>query len=190
MPLTPTNFVSGVWLVLLAVWVIAALGAKRTVRREYGLPRIGQLVLNLTTWMLMTGRVLSNTVLSERAIAKTSAIVVFGCALAIAGAVFTLWARFTIGRNWSGNITVKADHELMTRGPYAIVRHPIYFGLLITLAGTAFVVGEYRSFLAVIVALVAWKWKSSIEERVMTEHFGDAYRDYQRRVKGLIPFVL
>ncbi len=190
MPLTPTNFVVGVWVVLFAVWVIAALGAKRTVHSERGLPRLGQLVLNLTTWMLMAGRLLSNTALSERAIPEAWAIDVFGCALALAGAGFTLWARFTIGRNWSGNITVKADHELMTRGPYAIVRHPIYFGLLITLTGTAFVVGEYRSFLAVVVAIVAWKWKSSIEERVMTEHFGDAYRDYQRRVKGLIPFVL
>lgn len=190
MPFTPTNFVVGLWLVLFAVWIVAALGAKRTVRREFGLPRFGQLVLNVTTWMLMTGRVLDGTVWSERAIPDTWAIGVFGSALALAGAVFTLWARFTIGRNWSGNITVKADHELMTGGPYAIVRHPIYFGLLLTLAGTAFVVGEYRSFLAVAVALVAWKWKSSIEERVMTEHFGDAYRDYQRRTKGLIPFVL
>ena len=190
MPFTPTNVVVGLWLGLFAVWIVAALGAKRTMRSEFGWPRVGQLVLNVTTWLLMTGRVLDDTVWSERALPDTLAIGVGGSVLALAGAVFTLWARFTIGRNWSGNITVKTDHELMTRGPYAIVRHPIYFGLLVTLAGTAVVVGEYRAFLAVVVAIVAWKWKSSIEERVMTEHFGDAYRDYKRRTKALIPFVL
>ena len=76
------------------------------------------------------------------------------------------------------------------RGPYAIVRHPIYSGLLLTIAGTAIVVGEWRGLVAVGLALVAWRWKSLIEERVMTEQFGSAYESYKSRVKAIIPFVL
>jgi protein-S-isoprenylcysteine O-methyltransferase Ste14 len=184
------NVVIAIWLVLLGVWVVGAMTAKQTVRREAGPSRLGQLALNLTTWILMTNRGPDHTVLNARAVADTIAVHSLGLAIALAGACFTLWARFTIGRNWSGTITVKTDHELMTRGPYAIVRHPIYSGLLLTLLGTAFVVGEYRSFIAVGFAFAGWKWKSLTEERVMTEQFGEVYLDYKRRVKALIPFVL
>ena len=191
MTITALNVVIGIWLALLAVWIVGAMTAKRTVRREVGPARLGQLALNLTTWMLMTWhRGPAHSVLNARAVPDTFAVHAIGLALTLGGAAFTLWARATIGRNWSGNITVKTDHQLMTRGPYAIVRHPIYSGLLLTLVGTAVVVGEYRSFAAVGFALAGWKWKSLTEERVMTEQFGDVYRDYQRRVKALVPFVV
>jgi len=187
---TPYDVVVAIWFGLLAVWLIAAMTAKRTARRAFGVARVGQLVILITAWYLLFRSRPEFSRLNDRFMPDLPAVAWTGAALAAAGAAFALWARFTIGRNWSGTITVKQDHELMTRGPYAVVRHPIYSGLLLTLMGTALVAGEWRGIAAVILAFAGWFWKSRIEERVMTEQFGAAYEDYQRRVKRLIPFVL
>lgn len=190
MPVTPWSLVGAIWTVLLVVWVVAAVRTKRTVRRERGPARLAQLGINVSAWLLMTNRVPVRGALDARFVPDTPAVAWAGVALALAGAAFALWARFTIGRNWSGTITLKSEHELITRGPYAIVRHPIYTGLLLTLLGTALVVGEWRGLAAVALAFIGWRWKSLVEERVMVEQFGPAYVDYRHRVKALIPFVL
>jgi protein-S-isoprenylcysteine O-methyltransferase Ste14 len=182
--------VGAIWTVLLVIWVAAAVTTKRTVRRESGPARLAQLGINVTAWLLMTSRVAVGGVLDGRFVPDRLEVAWTGVALTLAGAAFALWARFTIGRNWSGTITLKREHELITRGPYSIVRHPIYTGLLLTLFGTALVVGQWRGLVAVGLAFVGWRWKSLIEERVMVEQFGPAYTDYRRRVKALIPYVL
>jgi len=190
MSLTPWSTVGAIWTTLLIVWVLGALTAKRAVRREFGPARLAQLVVLASAWALLSRPSAEFGALNHRFVPDVWAVGWVGVALAIGGAVFALWARFTIGSNWSGTITVKTDHELQTRGPYAVVRHPIYSGLLLALLGTALVVGEWRAIVALALAFVGWRWKSLIEERVMTEQFGGAYEDYKRRVKALIPFVL
>jgi protein-S-isoprenylcysteine O-methyltransferase Ste14 len=95
-----------------------------------------------------------------------------------------------IGTNWSGTVTIKQGHELVTTGPYALVRHPIYTGLLLALAGSALARGEWRGALAVLIALLALWRKLRLEEHWMREQFGEAYRAYSRRVAALVPFIL
>jgi protein-S-isoprenylcysteine O-methyltransferase len=75
-------------------------------------------------------------------------------------------------------------------GPYSLVRHPIYSGGLLAIAGTAIAAGEARGFLALILAFLAWKLKSKVEEGFMIQQFGAEYEEYERHVKALIPFVL
>jgi len=104
--------------------------------------------------------------------------------------LFTIWARRHLGRNWSGSVTIKADHELITTGPYRIARHPIYTGLLIAFAGNALVVGEVRGLIAFAIAFAALWRKLKLEERFMREQFGQAYVDYSRRVAAVVPFLL
>jgi protein-S-isoprenylcysteine O-methyltransferase len=110
-------------------------------------------------------------------------------AIACAGLAFTLWARFYLGRNWSATVTVKENHELIRTGPYAIVRHPIYAGLILAFLGTAIGFGELRGFIALPILAFGWKHKANVEERFMTEQFGAQYERYKREVKGLIPFI-
>jgi protein-S-isoprenylcysteine O-methyltransferase Ste14 len=87
-------------------------------------------------------------------------------------------------------VTLKLDHELIVTGPYGLVRHPIYTGLLLGYFGSALAVGEWRGVLAVvIVGLALWR-KLKVEERGMRQLFGDAYRRYEDRVSALIPYVL
>ncbi len=87
-------------------------------------------------------------------------------------------------------MTVKQDHTLVTHGPYALARHPIYTGLSLAFLGTAFAIGEWRGLAAFVIATASFWYKLRIEERVMRETFGDAYDRYAERVRALIPFVL
>jgi protein-S-isoprenylcysteine O-methyltransferase Ste14 len=95
-----------------------------------------------------------------------------------------------LGRNWSATVTVKQDHELIRTGPYAIVRHPIYTGVLFGFIGTALAVGQWRGVLAVVIVFVSFWRKLRIEERWMSETFGEQYRLYRAHTRALIPFLL
>jgi protein-S-isoprenylcysteine O-methyltransferase Ste14 len=108
----------------------------------------------------------------------------------LAGAAFTVWARITLGRNWSAEVTFKQDHQLIESGPYALARHPIYTGLIVMALGTAIDYGRAFGF-AVLIALCGslW-WKARQEERIMSRHFPDAYAEYSKHVRAIIPFVL
>jgi len=100
-----------------------------------------------------------------------------------------MWARYCLGRNWSGMVTIKEDHTLVRHGPYRLARHPIYTGLSFTLLGSALVFGELHCLIGAALAFFEWKRKSLIEERFMIEEFGRDYLEYRREVKALIPFV-
>lgn len=124
--------------------------------------------------------------LSARFIPEGAAAPWLGAAL-VAGALgFAVWARFQLGRNWSDRVAVKEDHVLITSGPYAIVRHPIYSGLLLALVGTALAVGEWRSLLAVGAAAIFILRRVGIEERRMAETFAE-YEAYRRTTPALFP---
>jgi protein-S-isoprenylcysteine O-methyltransferase Ste14 len=87
-------------------------------------------------------------------------------------------------------VTVKSDHELIRSGPYRFVRHPIYSGMLLAMAGTSVARGEWRGLLAVLILFVTLWWKLQHEERWMGETFGDDYAKYRSEVSALIPFVI
>lgn len=112
-----------------------------------------------------------------------------GAALVVLGLLFTVWAREHLGRNWSDIVTIKVDHELVTSGPYRLVRHPIYTGLLLAFLGSAIAGGEWRGLIAVALGFWAFWRKSRIEERLMREQFGTAYETYSQHVAGIIPYI-
>ncbi|MDR3764233.1 MAG: isoprenylcysteine carboxylmethyltransferase family protein [Acidobacteriota bacterium] len=113
-----------------------------------------------------------------------------GAAITAAGLLFSVWARQVLGRNWSREVTVKQDHQLIVRGPYALARHPIYTGLLTAVLGSALAVGRWRALLGAALVFLALGLKLRLEERWMGEQFGAAYAVYRQRVRALIPFVL
>jgi protein-S-isoprenylcysteine O-methyltransferase Ste14 len=113
-----------------------------------------------------------------------------GAALTLAGLLFAAWARLHLGKNWSGVITIKEGHELVENGPYSVVRHPIYTGLLLAALGQAVAEGEWFRLVAVGIIFGAFWRKLRIEERWMRRQFGSAYETYTQRVSALIPFIL
>jgi protein-S-isoprenylcysteine O-methyltransferase Ste14 len=111
-----------------------------------------------------------------------------GLVLFVSGLTFAVWARIHLGRNWGTPMTQKDDPELVTSGPYRLVRHPIYSGILIAGIGTA--VGlDWRWLTAVILASVYCFYSATVEERYMTEQFPDDYPIYRRSTKMLVPFI-
>jgi len=112
----------------------------------------------------------------------------FGLVLLVLGLGFAIWARVHIGRNWGTPMTQKEDPELVTSGPYRLVRHPIYSGILVAGVGTALTL-NWLWLIAVGLAGVYLVYSATVEERYMTERFPDMYPAYKRSTKMLVPFV-
>jgi protein-S-isoprenylcysteine O-methyltransferase Ste14 len=178
-----------IWTVFWVLWVLPAVFGKRTVRRQATGSRILQLVLLLVAYVLIVNGALGWTWLNQRLVPEGRTSTAVGYGLLFAGMLFAGWARLFLGGNWSSNVTLKQDHTLVRSGPYRIVRHPIYTGLLVALLGTAIAVGELRCFLGVLLAGIAWKIKSMSEETLMVQQFGDQYARYREEVKSLVPYV-
>jgi protein-S-isoprenylcysteine O-methyltransferase Ste14 len=178
------------WLALFLVWLAGLASTKRTVRAQPAGSRLFYLVLLLFGFALLNERWIRFGWLEGRVVPRLHWIPIAALALTVAGCAFAIWARLMLGRNWSGRATVKEGHELITSGPYALARHPIYTGILCAVAGTALAVGQWRGVVAFFVILFALLIKMSQEERLMMQTFPDSYPLYRQRVKALIPGIL
>jgi len=111
-----------------------------------------------------------------------------GLVLFALGLGFAIWARMHIGRNWGSPMTQKDEPELVTSGPYHLVRHPIYSGILAAGVGTAMAL-SWQWLTAVALAGVYFLYSATVEERYLTERFPDDYSVYRRSTKMLVPFI-
>jgi protein-S-isoprenylcysteine O-methyltransferase Ste14 len=178
-----------IWLAWVVYWVISARGIKPAVRRETAGQRWAHsLPLMLAMMLFIDPRFAPR--LAQPFWHHGHWGYGIGTALLIAGLAFSIWARRTLGRNWSGTVTVKQDHELIETGPYRFVRHPIYTGLLLALAGSTLAQGLWGSVLAWALCLVSFLIKLRREEAWMRETFGEKYAAYCARTKRLVPWVL
>ena len=98
-----------------------------------------------------------------------------------------IWARSHLGANWSAAITIRTSHSLVSTGPYARLRHPIYSGLLFAITGTALAQGEWRGLLALAIALIVWSIKARKEESWLRDEFGTQFDEYSQRTGFLLP---
>lgn len=178
------------WLTFLIVWLLAAVSTKRSVYRESGGQRLRYALPIVAAYFLLTnGRRLPYP-LNIRVVPHTAIVAWAGMILCVAGLGFAIWARLVIGRNWSGAVTLKEDHELIERGPYRLVRHPIYTGLLSMFVATAIVLGHLAGCIGIVIVFASFWTKLIREEKVMLNQFPNKYAAYRKRVKRLIPFVL
>ena len=183
--------VAHLWTVLWIVWLISALMAKRNVQRQTIASRLEQSIVVTAAFCLLFGRGLWPHWLLQRVLPEPDTAWLWtGLVLTAVGVVFAILARLWIGRNWSGTITIKEQHELIQSGPYRIVRHPIYTGLLLAYLGTAIAHGELRGLVGFFLLFLGFGLKLRMEEKFMVQQFGNAYLDYKRRVKALVPFVV
>lgn len=181
-------FIGCCWGAWALYWLIMGSATKRTVERR-----------GFLGYRVVAGIVIVGLAAAARLVHVSSQSRVWHTPLAlgvatdcvvVAGAAFSVWGRITLGRNWSAEVTLKQDHQLIESGPYALVRHPIYAGLLLMALGTAINYGRAIGF-GLFVALCAslW-WKVRQEEWLMKRHFPDAYAEYKTRVRAIVPHVL
>ncbi|HVY84389.1 MAG TPA: isoprenylcysteine carboxylmethyltransferase family protein, partial [Caulobacterales bacterium] len=103
---------------------------------------------------------------------------------------FAWWARVTLGALWSGNVTRKEDHRIVDTGPYGVVRHPIYTGILLGVWGTALFLGRWETLLGALLMTIGFWLKAKLEESFLVAGLGEAaYADYKRRVPMLLPLA-
>jgi protein-S-isoprenylcysteine O-methyltransferase Ste14 len=184
------NIISGCWILFAVIWLLAAFATKKSVYKESRAQRLRYTIpILLGGFLLAKGHRLSDP-LNHRVIPHVEAAAWTGAVLCIAGLGFCIWARFTLGRNWSGVVTLKGGHELITSGPYALVRHPIYTGLLTMFVATVIVRGHVAGLIAMPFVFVSLWIKLRHEEKLMLMKFPNEYAAYQQRVKRLIPFIL
>jgi protein-S-isoprenylcysteine O-methyltransferase len=172
------------WLAIFVVWTLGAFFSKNVVRAQPFGSRLVEVCFLAAAFTLLFNPAIGGRVLSD-----SGAIAWAGVVLTFLGAGFTIWARIILGRNWSASVTVKLDHRLMRSGPYAIVRHPIYAGMLVAALGTAMAFGRVAGFAAPFLLAYAWRRKWRLEEQFMRDEFGAEYVEYARNVKAVIPFV-
>jgi len=190
MQLNVQHYINAVWMLVGIYWAVEAVRAKPTVKRQSTLSSAMHIVVLGLAGLLVWDPAAAIGFLGHRFISAAVWIQWQGLAVTIGGCAFTLWARACLGSNWSSIAAVKQDHQLIVRGPYAMVRHPIYSGLLLALAGTAIAVGEIRALIGLGLAFMAFMMKAAAEEQFMREEFSDEYARYSQRVRRLIPFIL
>ncbi len=184
------QFILACWAIFLVFWIITGLQAKKTVERQSG---VGQNLLirgALAIGALLILRNLFPGIFDMQLWPYSVTIGVIADILAGTGLLILLSARVILGGNWSAGVVLKENHELVQRGPYAYVRHPIYSGLLLLFLGEAVWYGDIGWFLLFIIVTVMLWFKSKQEEALMTKHFPNVYPQYKARTKALIPFLL
>jgi len=177
------------WMVWVASWLLAAVWSRQTVARpDFGRQLPDRLVTALGAWILFLSMTRWRPLFPiEWDLPETARWALFGCV--VAGMAFAWWARLHLGTLWSGTVTRKADHRIVDTGPYALVRHPIYTGLLFSLFATGVERGRIEPLIgAAIMALGFWM-KARLEEGFLSEELASAYADYRARVPMLIPFA-
>ena len=185
--MTPAAAIEVAWVLWLVSWTVAAVWSQRTTKR----PALGREWLYRA--VTLAGAVLlfesSRRIGGFRLWWASEAVQWALVLVALAGFAFTWWARLHLGALWSSSVTRKADHRVVDTGPYAIVRHPIYTGILVAVFASAAMIATPDAFAGAL-AMTAGFWiKARLEESFLSEELGeDAYQSYRRRVPMLLPF--
>lgn len=177
----PKIIVAALWLAFWAYWGISATHSKRGTRSWRGMPL--RALLAVAVILLFTA-VDTGSLEVHGTVLPVIGILVVAC-----GFGFAVWARVHIGRNWGMPMTIKEEPELVTSGPYRLVRHPIYTGILTAVVGTALAVNLLVLAVAAVLA-VFFIYSATVEEKNLGAIFPGAYPAYRARTKMLIPFVL
>ena len=183
-------YISYLWDAFAVAWLLSAVAVKRTTRAEpHWIALSRSLLLGCILYWLIAIPPHWHW-LHLRVVPETPVFEWFGFGLALASMLFAAWARIALGTNWSSRATIKEGHELIVRGPYRIVRNPIYTGIFFALVGTAIALGQVRHFLGLPLVLTVWAWKIANEQRLLRAQFGDQYTRYCHEVKTFIPYVI
>lgn len=168
-------------------WETAARNASKANVSESRISRWIHLALVSAGQILIYLSAFRSLALSQRWLPQNLILIAAGLALQSLGLLLAIWARQLLGRNWSGNITIKVEHELIRGGPYRFVRHPIYTALLLIYAGATIVSGELNALIGLALLIVAYLRKIHLEEANLIAAFGDDYRAYSSETKALFP---
>ncbi|HLH46654.1 MAG TPA: isoprenylcysteine carboxylmethyltransferase family protein [Acidimicrobiales bacterium] len=172
-----------VWIAFWIYWLAASAGTKSG-RSRWGRFVGFRVAVVIVAVVLVRAKAFKGATVNHDLWLGVVGFVVFLCGLAVA-----VWARRYLGSNWGMPMSEKDDPELVTSGPYHLIRHPIYSGIILGMVGTAVAITWYW-LIAVAVIGGYFIYSAVVEERHMTEVFPDSYPAYKHSSKMLIPFIL
>jgi protein-S-isoprenylcysteine O-methyltransferase Ste14 len=180
--------IAGLWVLFAACWIaLAAWSSKTEKRAGLGTELRYRIVLILGGLIFLVPAHGYHGPLRLWLVSRAEAWICVG--LIVLGFAFSAWARVHLGPLWSGTITKKADHRIIDTGPYAMVRHPIYAGILLAVFATAAAKGTVLGLIGALLITIGIWMKARLEESWLREELGaEAYDAYRRRVSMLIPF--
>lgn len=187
-PIVPIQKLLGIlWLGFGIYWAVSARQSGPTETTEANWFRALRFGILVTTFVLLLAPWLGFSILDTRAYPDSFAMRWVGAVLTTAGIGLAVSARRHLGKNWSDKVELKVDHQLIRSGPYAYMRHPIYSGVLLGVAGTALAIGMVRGGVAFCLLLSSYAIKARKEETVLAGKFGDEFREHQRNAGFLLP---
>src|SRR5438477_3393815 len=178
---------SRAWAIWVIYWLAMAFFSKSTKRRESAGQRFEHLVPTILGFALIFREGFGGEVLSRRIISQNSALVLLCVIFTIAGLLFSVWARIALGSNWSGTVTIKSGHQLIRRGPYRWIRHPIYTGMLAALLATAIAQGLLSGLLGFAFVFLALYRKAMREESFLSQEFGEGFIKHRQHTGMFLP---
>lgn len=186
--MTPSSVIIAVWLVWLVTWIMAAGWSARTASHHDLGAESPSRVLTLAAIVMM---LMSYWPVGAGILWTTPAPIGWGLSLLVAGGLLFTWAaRLHLGPLWSSTSAPTEDHRIVDTGPYGVVRHPVYAGLLLGAIATALERGRLEALAGMGVLIAAVSLRAKLEERFLRRDLGDeAYSAYRRRVPMLIPFA-
>lgn len=179
------------WAVFILYWAISAFSVKLDINQSawqrWWWVRL-MIIFTAIGWVWATSRI-EKTLDYQLFFGAhaTGVLAVCGAAFCILGIALAIWARVHLGRNWSPAPALKEEHELVTTGPYALVRHPIYTGIMVATLGSTIANPVWLIIFFIITAMFVWR--VHVEENLMLKQFPNQYPEYQKRTWALIPYV-
>ena len=175
------------WTIWALWWLAMAFFSKSTKRRESIGQRIEHLVPAMLGFALVFRGGFGGTWLA-RPVASANPLLLWLCVMmTILGLLFAVWARLILGSNWSGTVTIKTDHQLIRRGPYRWIRHPIYTGMLAALLATAMIQGLLSGMVGFLFVLLALYRKARREESFLSQEFGEGFSEHRQHTGMFLP---
>jgi protein-S-isoprenylcysteine O-methyltransferase Ste14 len=183
----PESACALLWIIWFVSWWLAASWSSRTASRVSHVQQLPYRLITLAGFVLLFNTRRYHGVLRFWTLPMDARWAMVG--LCLLGFAFAWWARLHLGKLWSAFVTRKADHHIIDTGPYGIVRHPIYTGILLAACAVAILKGTAYAIAGVFLAILGFWIKARLEERFLREELGaEVYDSYRRRVPMLIPF--
>jgi len=189
MPVPYWEIICVCWAVFWIYWTIRELRWRRSKRKAaltFTVLNSGLLYLGFI--MVLLGRSAPSS-LGLLLLPQAIPIQILGTVFAIVGVGFAIWSRQSLSNNWSRNVAILENQQFIHSGPYTIVRHPIYTGILLALLGSTLVSSTLGSLLGFVFAIISLWQKARMEEKLLITEFGQQYANYQRDVRFLIPLI-
>jgi protein-S-isoprenylcysteine O-methyltransferase Ste14 len=183
----PKECVELAWTALALVWLVFWFASKRPAHIQSSRERWSHLALLIAGAALLLKSDWPWQVLQVKIFPDAAWIRWTGAAFALLGSAFAIWARLILGTNWSAAVQIKQGHQLIRSGPYKLIRHPIYTGILLILVGDALSIGEVRGVLAFVLIMIGFARKAKKEEALLAGEFGPAFEEHLQRTGFFLP---